>query len=170
VPRAQSHDDPPGVLGECRCFLCPNNPGRSTPDRPGLTHYVGISGLGPEAASLPLGYPRAGLTHVRAGVFGHDRKLTCKEIADGTATTLLLAETAVDNGPWTAGGRPTVRGLDPSGLPFLGEGGQFGGTHRGGAMVAFADGSVRFLRSSVAPSTFEALATIAGGETIGALE
>ena len=34
-----------------------------------------------------------------------------------------------------------VRGLDPSRQPYVGRGLQFGGTHRGGVMVAFADGS-----------------------------
>ena len=35
-------------------------------------------------------------------------------------------------------------------------------------MVAFADGSVRFLSESVEPKVFEAFSTIAGGETLPA--
>ena len=35
-------------------------------------------------------------------------------------------------------------------------------------MVAFADGSVRFLRESIDPKVFEALATVAGGEPLPA--
>ncbi len=31
-------------------------------------------------------------------------------------------------------------------------------------MVAFADGSVRFLRETIDPKVFEAISTIAGGE------
>jgi hypothetical protein len=103
----------------------------------------------------------------QAGVFGYDRKSRHEDIKDGAATTLLLLETAWNNGPWTAGGPPTVRGLDPTRLPYMGKNRQFGGTHRGLTGAAFADGSVHFLSESMAPEVFEALATIAGGEDVG---
>jgi prepilin-type processing-associated H-X9-DG protein len=88
------------------------------------------------------------------------------EIKDGASVTMLLAETGLANGPWTAGGPSTVRGLDPARQPYIGEQRQFGGVHRGGAMVAFADGSVRFIRDSIRPQVFEALSTIAGREVL----
>jgi prepilin-type processing-associated H-X9-DG protein len=40
--------------------------------------------------------------------------------------------------------------------------------HPGGANVAFADGSVRFIKQSVAPPTWWALGSRAGGEIISA--
>lgn len=89
-----------------------------------------------------------------------------EDIKDGTSTTMLLAETVSIRGPWTAGGPGTVRGLDPSQQPYIGAKRQFGGAHRGGAMVAFADGSVRFLSGSIDSKVFEALSTIAGGERV----
>jgi hypothetical protein len=57
-----------------------------------------------------------------------------------------------------------VRGLDPAGKPYLGPYRQFGGLHRGGAWVAMADGSVRWVSDSISPKVFEALATMAGGD------
>jgi prepilin-type processing-associated H-X9-DG protein len=39
--------------------------------------------------------------------------------------------------------------------------------HSGGANAVFADGHVQFLRDSIAPQTFVALATRAGGEVVG---
>ena len=88
---------------------------------------------------------------------------------------MALAE-VTDGGPWTAGGRATIRGVEPDGAPYLGEGGQFASFHRGGGSfscsqpivttVAFVDGSVRGLTTSIAPEVFEALATIAGGEAV----
>src|SRR5262249_35803766 len=88
------------------------------------------------------------------------------DITDGASTTMMLAETTMANGPWTAGGPSTVRGLDPARRPYLGPGRQFGGSHQGGAMVAFADGSVRFLRGTIASEVIERLSTVAGGESI----
>jgi prepilin-type processing-associated H-X9-DG protein len=83
------------------------------------------------------------------------------------STTLLLIETATENGPWTAGGRPTVRGLESNGTPYVGRQTQFSTFHRHGVTNAlFADGSVRELREGLAPKVIEALATIAGGEEV----
>ena len=127
------------------------------------THYVGIAGLGPSAASLPR-------KDARAGVFGYDRTLFYSDI-EGHASTLLLAiETTRLRGAWSAGGPATVRGLDEDDLPYLGRAGQFGGTHRGGALAAFADGSARFMADSVDPTVLEALATIEGSATAGPLD
>jgi len=42
--------------------------------------------------------------------------------------------------------------------------------HTGGINVALADGSVRFLRSTVAPASFAALVTASGGEVLGNLD
>jgi prepilin-type processing-associated H-X9-DG protein len=126
---------------------------------PGWTWYVGVAGVGRDAPALPGGHPRA-------GVFGYDRQTRVADITDGVATTVMLAETSSANGPWTTGGPATVRGLDPGRQPYIGRNRQFGGTHRGGVIVAFADGSVRFLSESIDRKVFEALATIAGGESL----
>lgn len=161
--------EPPRPL-ELKLFRCPADRTVSPANAASLTNYVGITGVGPDAAELVLGYPGAGF-------FGCDRKLKLGDIKDGTANTLMVAETNVANGPWTAGGFPTVRGLDLAGGPYLGAGGQFGSGHRSCrgwfspmptviTYVVYADGSVRGLTDSVSPSVFEALATIAGGEEI----
>jgi hypothetical protein len=161
--REETHDDKMHYheqqVGELKVFLCPANPARTTPPLPSPTHYLGVAGVGEAAAELPLSDPRA-------GVFGYDRKTTLADIKDGTATTLLAVETTVDNGPWTAGGRPTVRSLDPARGPYLGTGGQFTSNHRL-LNAAFAEGSVRGLSDKVSPAVLEALATVAGGEEAG---
>jgi prepilin-type processing-associated H-X9-DG protein len=148
------------VVGQLGWLTCPSNPNRGSRGTPGLTHYVGVAGVGDDAALLTVG-------DKRAGVFGYDRKTRAEDIKDGNSTTLLAIETARDNGPWTAGGWATVRGLENGGPPYLGRGGQFGSSHRGGVTNAlFVDGSVRCL-GTVAPNVFEALATIAGDEQVG---
>jgi prepilin-type processing-associated H-X9-DG protein len=140
-------------------FNCPSH--SPTPDPTGLgpTDYVGIAGLGKDAATLPL-------THSRAGVFGYNRATRLRDITDGASETLMIAETAQPQGAWTAGGRSTVRGLNRDRRPYLGPNGQFGGNHRGGTMVVFADGSVRMIRDTISPAVFESLSTIAGGDQI----
>jgi hypothetical protein len=146
-------------------FLCPRI------EDPALTknfsHYVGITGIGRDAALLPL-------TDPRCGVFGFQRTTTFKDIKDGTSNTLAVAETTTANGPWALGGHGTARGLDIEGTDYLGEHGQFNSLH--GPISIFtppsithlclADGSVRGVSASLCPAVFEALATIAGGEQL----
>jgi hypothetical protein len=154
--------EPEDVVEELKLFLCPGN-GLDTRRR---MNYPGIAGVGDDAAVLEL-------TDPRAGFFGYDRTITHRDIKDGSSTTLVVVE-ARDGGPWTAGGKATVRGLSPGGPPYLGEGGQFAGFHRAGNLfplsqpvvtnALFVDGSVRRLTTSVSPQVFEALATIAGDD------
>jgi prepilin-type processing-associated H-X9-DG protein len=121
------------------------------------THYVGIAGIGPDAASLAR-------TDPRAGFFGYERRLTLQDIRGRTSTLLVAAETSRAEGSWIAAGPATVRGLDPDGLPYLG--GQFGGLHRKGTNALFADGSVRFIPPDVSPQVIEALAVLRGSEDL----
>jgi Protein of unknown function (DUF1559) len=121
--------------------------------------YVGIAGVGKDAASFAAADPRAGL-------FGFNRTFTATDIKDGLSSTMAVAETSDLGSPWTSGGWATVRGLDPARQPYLGKGRQFGGSHTGGANVLCIDGSVRFIRDTVDPKVFEALATVAGGEKL----
>ena len=124
------------------------------------TPFIGIAGLGTDAPTLPKGHPRA-------GVFGYDRQTALPDITDGQAFTMVVAESGRMMGSWLSGGPATVRGLDTTEQPYIGRDRQFGGLHqRSGAMVAFADGSVRFISDTVDPKIFEALSTIAGGEPI----
>jgi prepilin-type processing-associated H-X9-DG protein len=137
-------------------YQCPARHPEVDPDS-GLapTTYVGLAGVGTDAATLPEGDPRAGF-------FGFDRKLTPADIKGGASRLLLAAETSRTTGTWIAAGTPTVRGLDPNDRPYLGVGRQFGGLHRGGANVLFADGHVDFFTGSTDSAVIEALAKVSG--------
>jgi prepilin-type processing-associated H-X9-DG protein len=162
---AKAWDDPVNV-GPAGTWLevlrCPARAVAKPPPPAPITTYVGIAGIGSHAPLLTRQDPKA-------GVFGYESSARFQDITDGASTTMMVIETAKDNGPWAAGGPSTVRGLDPA-LPYIGSGRQFGGLHSGGAMAAFADGSVRFISDKISPSTFEALATIAGHEPVGNLQ
>jgi prepilin-type processing-associated H-X9-DG protein len=115
-----------------------------------------MSGIGRDAASRPAGT-------VGNGFMGYDRVTSMATIADGTSHTIALMETRSDLGPWARGGASTVRGFDPTDVPWFGDQRPFGG-HPGGMHAAMADGSVRFLRSSTDPQKLAAAITIAGGD------
>ena len=81
------------------------------------------------------------------------------EIVDGTSNTILVAEVA-DGGPWFAGGVSTARRIDD----WMGK--QTWSQHSAGGTSLFADGSVRFLSSTMDPRTLRHLATAQGQEPI----
>ena len=134
-------------------FHCPGDLSQAAQGAPALTSYVGIAGVGEDAASLPADAPNA-------GVFGYDRKVAKKQVTRGESHVMMVAETGRENGPWAAGGYATVRGLDRGQQPFLGPGRPFGGLHPGGTFVLYVDGSTRFLGDAIGPQVFESLATI----------
>ena len=78
---------------------CPSTPSSSPADVPDVASYIGIAGLGGDAPRLPG-------TNPNAGIWGYDRCTRPDNIENGLTSTMLLAETAFQNGPWTAGGRP----------------------------------------------------------------
>jgi Protein of unknown function (DUF1559) len=158
ITRGRGVGEPAIVVERVRVFVCPLATDPLPAPMPGLTSYVGITGLGRDSASVPKNHPRA-------GCFGDDRQMSIGDFKDGLATTLAVVETT-ERGPWTAGGEHTLRGIDPARRPYIGRSRPFGGNHRGGVLVLFADGSVRFLRDSIEPNVFEALSTVAGGERL----
>jgi prepilin-type processing-associated H-X9-DG protein len=131
-------------------FLCPAHPGLDPHATPGLTDYVGMTGIGADSALLPRDDPRAGF-------FGYEREISEKDLGGGLTFTMVATETTLHNGPWLAAGDPTLRGLDRQETPYVGPGRQFGGCHAKGLNVLFADGSCRFYNASVEPLAFEQL-------------
>jgi hypothetical protein len=113
-------------------------------------------------ASVDDANPKPGHTHFRAFVgggalFDWNQATTLARVADGTSNTLMIAE-ATDSVPWSA---PQELEYDPKGkLPRLG----LPGSNR--FSVAFADASIRSIRSSLREATLRALITRAGGEQI----
>jgi hypothetical protein len=160
----------PAVQAPLRVVRCADWEGEVPAAETSHTPYLGVAGVGADAPTLPAGAPGA-------GAFGYDRRTALRDVTDGTSATVLVLESARENGPWAQGGPPTVRGVDPEERPYLGTGRPFGGTHfaenaspkRGqsvGCQALMLDGSVRFLREAVAPEVLEAMATVAGGEQV----
>lgn len=121
------------------------------------THYVGVAGVGPDAAEL-------GPRDRRAGVFGFGRKTRLQDIPDGASNTIATAGVSGQIGPWAAGGRPTVRAFTQQ--PYINGPDGFGSGQPDGMFVGMADGSVRFLPKETDPAVLEHLATAGGGEKV----
>ena len=81
-----------------------------------------------------------------------------QSITDGTSNTIMVI-TAATGVPWT---KPDEVEFDPKADPR-----KLFHMKDGGCNVAFADGSVRFLKATIDPDTLKALITKAGGEVVG---
>ena len=124
----------------------------------GVTNYVGICGVGKDAATLPLG-------DKRVGAFGYDRKISFRDVTDGLSNTVGISEASGKIGPWAAGGDSTLRSLTTK--PYINGPDGIGSPFNGGCNMMILDGSVRFVSENIDPEVMEALSTIHGGEIIG---
>lgn len=111
--------------------------------KPGMTNYLAV--IGAETAFTP-----------------DHRLLSLADFIDGTSNTILVGE-SVHSVPWT---KPEDLPFDMT-VPRSGLGSHHG-YHNNGFNVVFADGSVRFLDSSIAASILRALLTRNGNETLAA--
>lgn len=133
------------------------NPQVSDPKQ-GVTHYVGIAGIGKDAPTLPV-------TSTKAGAFGYNRKLRFRDVQDGTSNTVGVSEASKNYSSWGQGGTATIRSLTKK--PYINGPDGIGSPFPGGANMMLLDGSVRFVSENIDPSVMEALVTIRGGERIG---
>ena len=117
------------------------------------SHYVGMAGVGVDAAELPK-------THPRSGVFGIDRRTTREDIRDGTTNTLLVMGVEAHPPAW-ASGTTSVRGLTAE--PYFGGPDHFGTGQAEGMQVLMADGSVKFLSKETDPQVMRRMAAMADG-------
>jgi prepilin-type N-terminal cleavage/methylation domain-containing protein len=122
------------------------------------------------------------------GLLFLNSKVRHSQIYDGSSMTILLGEafTSPSGLGWVSGTRATLRNTsvieapqpfpppqasatvaddkESSGSLFVGG---FGSYHPGGVLVAFADGSTRFLRQNIEPKTLRLLGHRADGEIVG---
>jgi len=126
------------------------------------THFVGIAGVGLEAARYKEGDPAVAK---KLGVFGYDRITQLAQITDGPENTIVAIQVPpMFKRPWLAGGGATVMGVPEteSVKPFVcvGEG------EKAGTFAIMGDGKVRFISAKISDKDFQALCTIAGGEVV----
>lgn len=123
-------------------------------DRYPATHFVGVAGVGDDAAALPADHPRA-------GIFGHDRHVSRDDVGDGLANTMLVAGVEKRLGAWAAGGEATVRGFTAE--SYIGGPDGFGTGEADGMHVLMADGSVRTVSRETDPALIRRMAAMNDG-------
>ncbi|WP_165224062.1 DUF1559 domain-containing protein [Aquisphaera insulae] len=190
-------------------FLCPSGsddgPYRSgfieVPIHPmeGLAAAQYVASAGELTAFEPDGRGGKILSEKGNGVFFPNSRVSIRDLADGTSSTILVGERSrtLADATWVGvpfpGSMVCTKVESPAGtcvsavFMVLGRTGPaadivFGRTspggsvpgpdgfrsdHPGGGHFLLGDGSVRFVKSSVARATFRALTTRAGGEVIG---
>ncbi|HTU89761.1 MAG TPA: TIGR03067 domain-containing protein [Gemmataceae bacterium] len=131
------------------------------------THFVGIAGIGLDAAEYRADDPA---TAKLRGVFGYDIETKKGDIKDGLDQTIVVIQVPpAPKAPWIAGGGSTVRGVSEDldcVQPFVCT--EYQGKR--GTFAIMADGKVRFIPATIDPKTFQAMCTIAGGDKIRDLD
>jgi hypothetical protein len=123
-----------------------------------VTNYVGVAGVGEDAAHLPA-------DAARAGMFGYGRQTRQQDLARGGANTIAVLGVQQDqSGPWAQGGRATVRALTQR--PYVNGPDGFGSGQPDGMLAGMADGSVRFLSKDIDPHVMEQLAMVHGDKSV----
>jgi prepilin-type N-terminal cleavage/methylation domain-containing protein/prepilin-type processing-associated H-X9-DG protein len=128
-------------------------PGRDDPD------------FGNADAPIP---PRQTLNEASLGVMLYDEPVTLREITDGTAHTVSVAEILVrriNSLEWVNGHNIFAQRQS---LPVNSSEGseEIGSPHPGGALAAFCDGHVAFLHDETEQAVLNALLTRSGGEAL----
>jgi prepilin-type N-terminal cleavage/methylation domain-containing protein/prepilin-type processing-associated H-X9-DG protein len=152
-------DNQPAARAIIKVLQCPANVSGRVEQWEPASNYGGVADYGPLEVN-PFLADIAMIDPVNNfdGPLPVNGQVRIPEITDGTSQTILLAEAGSGGGTaWCSSTNLlSVRSL------FAGS-----GAHRDGANACLADGSVRFLRSSLDTRILARLATRAGGEVIG---
>lgn len=145
---------------ELSTFSCPS----SWKDYPGRTDYAGIRGSSWNATS------QLGRNGALFPVSPKHQAIKLSQITDGTSQTMIVAEAVAlgedSHGFWASG--LNCIGHDEGSINNLqGSRDEIASLHPGGANVAFADGSTRFLSQSLPLEIVGALCTRNNSEVVG---
>jgi prepilin-type N-terminal cleavage/methylation domain-containing protein/prepilin-type processing-associated H-X9-DG protein len=148
-----------------------------------FANYVGVGGV----------YEVSGFPDTNTGVLLRNSKYRVADVTDGTTNTLLVTERQSRRSPMTTWVGAVTNSVNPPLDPSYDEEGpptlcltnlgepadartpnnpldhveDSSSRHPGGVNALFGDGSVRFVRNSIAPATWSALGTRSGGEVPG---
>jgi predicted Zn finger-like uncharacterized protein len=121
------------------------------------THFVGIGGIGLDAASYRLGDAAVA---EKMGVFGYNRVTRLGDIGNLSKTAFMIQVPPIYRTPWLAGGGSTIRGVPEtkSVQPFLSQRSE----GKRSTMMIMTDGSVRVISENISDQVFKDLCRIKG--------
>jgi prepilin-type N-terminal cleavage/methylation domain-containing protein len=181
-----------GNVGQCqinvistpvKTFFCPSR--RSPTALPPTGSWYGPGGTYPHAPTdYAASWGTGGDGALNFHTPGTNDMINLLTITDGTSNTLMIGDKRLnvaainqyqgdDNDGYTSGwdhdiGRYAASGYPPTADPMSGDGGQrFGSSHTGGIMTAFCDGSIKFIRYSVDPTTWQRIGQRNDGQVLG---
>jgi Protein of unknown function (DUF1559) len=129
----------------------------------GATHFVGLSGIGVDAADLADTPENA----KRLGIFGYERDTAVASVTDGLDKTIFMIQVdPLVARPWIRGGGATIQGVTEtdSFKPFR----VMQASKDFGAYAIMCDGSIRFIKTGIPDALFKAMVTYkAGDDTSG---
>jgi uncharacterized protein (TIGR03067 family) len=140
------------------------------------THFVGIAGIGMDAASYKRGDPA---TMHKQGVLGYEESASLAQVRAerGLSNTILMIQVPHDGvtgvSPWIAGGGATLRGVPEKNsiAPFVlstdKNGKIISHQNKRGTYAMMTDGSVRFIDQNVSDEVFKAMCTVKGPKPDG---
>jgi uncharacterized protein (TIGR03067 family) len=130
----------------------------------GATNFVGIAGLGLDAARYSPTNPE----HAKLiGMTGYEWGSKPGEVTDGLSNTIYMLQVPPGfNRPWIAGGGATLMGVDDRASNPLLDFTSPDAAGKRGTYALMGDGAVRYLPENMDAKAFKAMVTRAGGETI----
>ncbi|MBL4885116.1 MAG: DUF1559 domain-containing protein [Planctomycetaceae bacterium] len=160
----------------------------------GTSNYMGMFGIR-AIDECEIGVGVTATEQCRGeGTFYHNSKVSFRDMTDGTSSTIIIGErtTFYSNlnsktnpfyGAWIGLIPNSEEGAerflghsshhpnyalrkDSAGLS-IGDSGDFGSSHTGGAQFVLADGSVRFISTNIDTPTFQNLGQISDGQILG---
>lgn len=135
-------------------FDNPNIPQKTGDDSYPASHYVGVSGVGADAAELPRNHPRA-------GIFSTTHPTRFSQITDGLSHTMMIAGVESRLHAWAAPGAAGIRSFTQE--PYVNGPDGFGTGQSDRMLVLMADGSVREIGPETEPLMVRRMAAMADG-------
>jgi hypothetical protein len=131
----------------------------------GATHFVGLSGIGVNAAELADTPENA----KRLGIFGYERETAVSAVTDGLDKTIFMIQVDPNIArPWIRGGGATVQGVTETDCfkPFRVRQANLDY----GAYAIMCDGSIRFIKTDIPDAVFKAMVTYKAGDDTSAID